>query len=63
MKNLYMELINKFQEVPADREHLVARKEGYMYMLVTVEVIPGKQFGLGQKHFKNQVIVSDIQSG
>ncbi|WKY13993.1 hypothetical protein Q1695_004654 [Nippostrongylus brasiliensis] len=49
--------------IPEERRRNFMIKPGYAYFLVTIVFTPGVRFGLGVKHYRNQVIVSKVESG
>ncbi|KAM3716926.1 Disks large [Dirofilaria immitis] len=49
--------------IPEQYENLFKRREGFTYHYVQINYIKGCKFGLGIKHFQNNVIVSRIDPG
>ncbi|KAE9418431.1 hypothetical protein Angca_001145 [Angiostrongylus cantonensis] len=45
-----------------ERNHLKAR-DGFIYVLVTIDNVEGQRFGLGIKHCQDQVLVSKSEEG
>ncbi|CAJ0945714.1 unnamed protein product, partial [Mesorhabditis belari] len=50
--------------IPADREKLIQRRDGYAYELAKLNWAPGgPKLGLGIKHYQNRVLVSRADPG
>ncbi|VDM11537.1 unnamed protein product [Wuchereria bancrofti] len=49
--------------IPEQYESLFKRREGFTYHYVQINYVKGCKFGLGIKHFQNNVIVSRIDPG
>uniref|UniRef100_A0A8R1XZG6 PDZ domain-containing protein n=1 Tax=Onchocerca volvulus TaxID=6282 RepID=A0A8R1XZG6_ONCVO len=49
--------------IPEQYENLFKRREGFTYHYVQINYVKGCRFGLGIKHFQNNVIVTRIDPG